>query len=708
MATVHWPGGLIAGVIIAGAVAAVPLLATAPDNRVDRVTTGSVTAAATALPKSTPPAPLTLPVARTVAPASADAPASDETPQLAQTSPGFHAALEALADGDERIAFTLATALTSDLERRMIQWAAIYFGHGAVDAAELEAFMEDAPAFATASVFKTRLEQAVTKAGADSPEVIARLGGAMPKTIAAQIALAKAYVAEGQTTRAAGIATAIWVNNFLDLGTEQQVLAQLGELLTPKAHWDRAVHLMMHDRARGVERLMEYLTPAQQTLAVARNAVSRNAKDAKALLDKVDPSMQSHPVYLFSRAQRARQFELWDDAIAWLDKAGGNAPDAAEFWYERRTLTRQLLALGEVKRAFQAADGYRDGPEGRQVEAHFHAGWIALSFLNEPEAALPHFEAMRTLSTLPDSVTQASYWLGRTRMALGDTEGATAAYRDAARFRTVYYGQLARTALGLPSTEILDMPDWSEAETRFEARELVQAVRLFAANGHKDMALPLLRSFAFDLKDGGELLLAARLAQQLGSHNTAISIADTAERRGVPLDLFNFPKDGLPATRLASIDPAAVYAVARQESRFQLDAVSSAGARGLMQLMPATAKETAGKLGLSYSPSRLTSDGEYNALLGSTYLKAQLERYDGSLLLAAAAYNAGGGNVNKWLRTFGDPRDKAIDPVIWVELIPFQETRKYVQRVLGNYMVYRARLGKDVLPVETALRKLPS
>lgn len=155
------------------------------------------------------------------------------------------------------------------------------------------------------------------------------------------------------------------------------------------------------------------------------------------------------------------------------------------------------------------------------------------------------------------------------------------------------------------------------------------------------------------------------------------------------------------------MDHAAIYAITRQESRFQVDAVSSAGARGLMQLMPATAKETAGKLGVAYSKSRLTSDAEYNAMLGSTYLKAQLDNFDGSLLLAAAAYNAGAGNARKWIAAFGDPRSETIDPVVWVELIPAQETRTYVKRVLGNYLVYRARLGKDDLGIDSALRKIP-
>jgi soluble lytic murein transglycosylase len=631
------------------------------------------------------------------------------TPTAVETraSTTFRKALALVAQGKHADGYELARGIADPTERRAVQWAAITFGNGAVPSDAMQRFAADAPDFVKTGTFRSRLEQALVKEQAASPTIIKALGGATPNTIDGQIALAIAYRAAGETDRATAIVRALWVNNFLERSAEDRVQAELGDLLDSDAHWDRAVHLMMHDRASAVERLFDQMTPAQKSLAVARNATSRNDNNAKKLLDSVDPAMTSNPVFYFSRAQRARQFELWDDAIAWLDKAKGEVPDAAEFWYERRLLVRQLLALGEVKRAYRAAAGYTEGPEGRLVEAQFHAGWIALSFLRDPGTAATHFRLMRENSTLPDSVTQADYWLGRALDAAGDTEGARKAWADAGAYGTIYYGQLARAALGEPAVGLRPMPEWKPAEAGFEARELVRAVRLLADNGEKVMAATLLRSFAFDLKDGADLLQAARLAQSLGSHHLAISIADTSERRGAPLDLFNFPKDGLPRQQLASVDHAAVYAVARQESRFQVDAVSSAGARGLMQLMPGTAKETAGKLGMPYSANRLTSDGGYNALLGSTYLKAQLETFDGSLLLAAAAYNAGPGNVRKWLAAYGDPRSDKIDPVVWVELIPMLETRKYVQRVLGNYLVYRARLGQDEANIVDVLRRIP-
>lgn len=655
-----------------------------------------------------PAAPLVDPI-ETASIDSQQQPLGDSVFRPAVASAEFKLALVLLEEGEYSAAYQAAEQIDNGVERRTIQWASINFGNGAVPSHAVRRFADDAPEFAADDVFRTRLEQALVRERTPASALIEAFSTHQPTTVGGQMALASALLEAGETDRAADVAKTLWTQNFLDASTEQQMLSRFGALLDRDAHWDRAVHLMMHDRASGVERLMKFLSPAQKTLAIARNAVSRNAKNAKKLLDNVDPSMTSHPVFQFSRAQRARQFELWDDAISWLDKAGTNPPDAVEFGFERRALTRQLLARGEVERAYKASAGFSDGPDGRLVDAQFHAGWIALAFLKDAATAVPHFELMAKHATLPDTITQSHYWLGRAQAALGNEEAARAAYERAAEIGTVYYGQLARSELGRSSVELRDPPNWTEAEPKFEAQEIVQAIRLLADYGKKDMSLSLLRGYASRLTDGADMLLASRLAETLGSHNLAISIADTAERRGIPLDTVSFPNDVLPATRLlASIDRAAIYAITRQESRFQIDAVSSAGARGLMQLMPGTAEETAGKLGVPYSQSRLTTDPAYNALLGSTYLKAQLERFNGSLILAAAAYNAGGGNANRWIRAYGDPRDENVDPIVWIELIPLQETRTYVKRVLGNYLVYRARLGQDELSITTALRKIPT
>jgi soluble lytic murein transglycosylase len=668
----------------------------------------TMTASIAATPKRIETAPVALPAQPAIDPiVTASVPAATEPKRSEiKASAAFREALAALDEDKIAEAFELAQELDDEVERRTIEWAAIYYHSEAIDYRSIKDFVTEAPEFARNGILEGRLELALARSQPMASEVIETFGDETPSGIEAQILLAKSFLAEGDEERAGALARQIWIENFLTRNQEERVLKSLGELLDRDAHWQRAMHLMMHDRAKGSERLLPFLSDAQKSLVTARAAVSRNDKDAKARLDSVDASMQDNPVFIFSRVQRALQFELWESAADWLSKAPDHVPDAAEWWYERRTLIRKLLDLDQPRLAFEVADGYRNGPEGRMVEAHFHAGWIALAFLDDAEAARRHFSAMTEHSTLPDSVSQANYWLGRASEKLGDAEGARAAFEAAAKFGTVYYGQLARAELGHAGVDIRPLPDVRQGTTLFENNPVVRAVRLLANNGEKGMATTLLRQYGNGLQNGGEFLLAAQLAQEIGSPQLAVAIAGIADARGTPLDAVSFPHDALPEDARLAADRAAVFAVVRQESMFQIDAVSHAGARGLMQLMPGTAKEVAEEVGLDYSPARLVSDAGYNALLGSTYLRTQLDRYDGSLVLAAAAYNAGPGNANKWIKAYGDPRDSNVDPVTWVELIPFQETRTYVKRVLGNYLVYRERLGDTRMTLKQALRTI--
>ena len=627
--------------------------------------------------------------------------------QLPNGSPQFRRALALLDAKDYSQAYALARGFSSNLERRTIQWAAIYYGRGEIDYKTVLRFAADAPNFASASLYKTRMEQALVKTNVPYNETIALLGGQMPKILEAQISLARSYVKDGQRARAGRIIKQIWVNNFLARADEEKIYKEFGALLTREDHWQRAQYLLMNDRAKGVERIMSQLSPAQKSLARARIAVSRKAKDAQRLLDRVDPSLRNNYIFHFANAQLARRAGKLSAAVAFLDKAKGNFPHSAKFWYERRLIVRQAIALKQYKTAYKAADGYKDGPEGRLVEASFHAGWVALVYLNDAKTAQVHFERQRSLSTLATSITQSNYWLARSLRAQGNIEGANIALNKAAKYDKTYYGQLARTELGLKPVILRPMPAWRNDVAIFEQRELVRAVRLLAKNNQGVLAEPLVKRLSYSLQNGGEFVLAARLAQSVDAHNVAISIANLANRRGFALDLFDYPMDGIPKSyKLADVDRAAVYAIARQESRFDIDAVSRSGALGLMQLMPATAKETAGKIGTPHSQARLSTDPAYNALLGSTYLAAQMDRYEGSLILAAASYNAGGGNVNKWLKSYGDPRKRNIDPIAWIETIPFVETRKYVQKIMANYMVYRTRQGSTKTNIKQALRSI--
>jgi len=614
----------------------------------------------------------------------------------------------ALIEGEEYVrAYTMARGFADPIERRVVQWAAIYYGEGAIDAQSVMRFSADAPQYATSRTYKTRMELALIKTQAPYNEVISLLGGEMPRTIDGRIVLAQSYVLDGQQARGLRIARQIWTQNFLAREQEDALRQSFGSMFTREDYWKRTINLLMNDRAKAAERILSFLSPAQKSLVLARIAVARKQADAKRLLDRVDPSYRNDPMFFFSQAQLARRAGRLSSAVDFLNKATGTLPNISVWWNERRLLARKLVAAGNYRNAYRAADGYSSGPDSKMVDANFHAGWIALSFLNDPATAVRHFERMRSLSGLATTTSQANYWLGRAYTKLGDRQSANSAFAKAASNQTTYYGQLARYRLGNPRIELRAMPPWQGSQISFNSRQLVQAVRLLAANGKIQWAEKLLARLIYQISEPGEMLLTARLAQDINAQNLAIIMASVANSKGVALDLFNYPREGIPDNaRLADIDRAAIYAVARQESRFDIDAISSAGARGIMQLMPATAEETAKLLGIAYSPDRLTVDAAYNAYLGSTYLSRQLNRFEGSLILAAAAYNAGGGNVNKWIESFGNPANAGVDPVVWIEQIPFVETRKYVKRVVANYMVYRERLGQPNVNIAQVLRRI--
>jgi soluble lytic murein transglycosylase len=432
----------------------------------------------------------------------------------------------------------------------------------------------------------------------------------------------------------------------------------------------------------------------------ARNATSRNTRTPSKLLEAVDGSLKTHPVYLFSRVQRAhRQFELWDDALAWLDKATGARPDAERVVVRAARHAARTAGVARASDRLQGRSGLLRGPwrtAGRSAVP------VRLDGADGPAGRqggpAGHFEAMRARdhNARVDLAGQLLDWprqAGGRRQARRE-RGVRQAARATARSTTACSRGPSLVKRGVLLKDLPE-PEGRRGELRAEL-ELVQAVRLLAGNGKGRWRC---RCCAASRRpqDGGELRLRGTSWR---TKSTRIKPCHH-HRRGRPTSAASrstcstSPRTGCPGHHVAEIDHAAIYAITRQESHFQVDAVSSAGARGLMQLMPGTAKETAQKVGVEYSKSRLVTDGAYNALLGSTYLAAQLDRYNGSLVLAAAAYNAGPGNANKWIKANGDPRDAAIDPVVWIEQIPVSETRNYVKRVLGNYLVYRSQLGRD-------------
>jgi soluble lytic murein transglycosylase len=373
---------------------------------------------------------------------------------------------------------------------------------------------------------------------------------------------------------------------------------------------------------------------------------------------------------------------------------------AARWWAEVNIEVRDALRSGEAKEALALAAhaGFSSGDE--YVEQQFLAGFITLRVAKEPAAALPYFRRLSDGVSRPISKSRADYWLGRTYEALGDNANATTHYRLAATHPETFYGQLAQARtqsaplLHVVSTDVAAAP-----RSEIENDPLMPQIRVLADLGQADDLRQFVEADAQAYSAPRRLKALMQSLTEWGYPEIALRLAKEASYAGTTMLDFSHPLIALPAYKAtgAGPDPALVLGLIRQETEFDPYAISKAGARGLMQMMPEAARKAAKIAGLPYNQGELLTDRDYNIELGMIEAAGHVAYWNGSLLLAAAGYNAGDTNARRWVAAFGDPRNGAADPVDFIEQIPFGETRNYVQRVLENTEVYRARLaGKDV------------
>ncbi|MDE3174488.1 MAG: lytic transglycosylase domain-containing protein, partial [Pseudomonadota bacterium] len=480
--------------------------------------------------------------------------------------------------------------------------------------------------------------------------------------------------------------------------TETAILREFAVLLTREDHAARASRLLYAERGGAAWRAATLAGPDIQALIRARWEAAKGPLTARTS-SAVPPAARSDPGFLFAHVQDARRAGRLDEAAAWLALAPHDAAklvDPDKWWSERRMVARLLLDRGENDKAYKVSDEAIARSSPARVDAAFFAGWVALRFLNDPARAAPHFAAAAQAAETPISIARAHYWRGRAAEAAGAMDEARAFYGKAAAYPIAYYGQLAAQKLG--ATEVtLRRP--AVAATGDERAEATRVIELYLAAGLDDFVAPVAYAAAKAWDDEAQLAALAQVLRERASAATNVVFGKLATERGFPLDAVAFPTFGLPEFEPLSGSAALgqVLAVARQESEFIPRAASGAGAKGLMQILPTTAADTARKAGVAYDYGRLLSDPSYNMQLGAAFLGQLVTAEGGSLPMAAAAYNAGGGRVAQWVNAFGDPRNGA-DIVDWVERIPFDETRDYVMRVMENYGVYQARLAEAPEP----------
>ena len=522
-------------------------------------------------------------------------------------------------------------------------------------------------------------------------------GSEQPQSPPGKLALARLARDAGHLDQAAATVRALWRNETLNLWTEGVLLRDFASLLTSADHKFRADRLLYAENAAAALRAAALAGPDVLALATAR-AASLRGPLAQPLVDRLPIALRSDPGLLYQRIRAARRADHTIEAAALLAGAPRDPAaliDGDRWWGEQRLVARRLLDMGQAAQAYALCERNAAVSEAARTDAEFLAGWIALRFLNRPEDAGRHFALAAVHAKAPWSVARAAYWRGRAAEALKRDDEARDDYARGAAFPVVYYGQLSAQKLGRAAATLRAPQSVATGDARDEAIRVVET--LYAA-GLDAFARSLALDIARTASDDSQIAALGAIVNARGDAYASVAVGKKAIERGFWLDEIAFPTYGVPVFSPVgkSADLPLIYAVARQESEFAPAAASGAGAKGLMQVMPATARETAVKVGLPFDADRLISDPAFNTQIGAAYLGQLLNDESGSPMLAFAAYNAGSGRVKQWINAYGDPRVSA-DPVDWVERIPFDETRDYVQKVSENLGVYRARLA-DATP----------
>jgi soluble lytic murein transglycosylase len=603
----------------------------------------------------------------------------------------------------------LEATISDPVARKLAEWIILRSDNNNATVERYRAFLSANPSWPSQTFLRRRLEAALWDDHREDTIAWSWFENESPLSAKGRFVLARAMLARGDRANAERLVREAWRSDSMSEDTENTALDLFGALLTPgdqKARMDSLLYGSEHEAAM---RAAKRLGAAYVALAKARIAAYKKASNTRALLEAVPHELHSDPGFVFSKIQLLRREEKFAEAAQLMLGAPRDPArlyNLDEWWIERRLLARKMIDTGEYRTAYLIArDAALPTRDIYKTEQEFTAGWIALRFLTESALASQHFARIGVGSVNPTTLARAGYWQGRAAEAAGRAQEARAAYAAAAGQSTSYYGQLARAKLGMPQLELNDPPT---ARSRgLERLEIVRAVQLLFDLDERDIAIPI---FA-DMGENGDpdaLLGLGELASRYGYARGMLLLGKAALNRGLPFDFYAYPVTGIPPYRAIGpeVERSVVFSIARQESAFNPNDVSPAQAYGLMQVTPDAGRYVCKRAGVSFDVARMKTDPVYNVALGAAELGGLLEDYRGSYIMTFAAYNAGRGSVKKWIDRYGDPRDPKVDAVDWVELIPFAETRNYVQRIMENLQVYRARFGGGTrLQIEADLHR---
>lgn len=587
------------------------------------------------------------------------------------------------------------------IARDIIEWHRLRAGLGS--AGDVMAFLQRRPDWPGLAYLRRQNEDVIAATGRET--ILAFYADARPQTAEGALSLGKALIDDGRRGDGEAEIVLAWRTMAMGSAIQDLYLRDFAKLLKPH-HTARLDRLLWEDHLVSSKRMLPLVPEGERKLAEARIALQERAPGVDAKIEAIPDRLQGSAGLAYDRFAWRDRKRLQDSAIAMMMDRSTSAESLGEpgkWLRRRRDLARQVMRDGDHERAYQLAAYHFSTPADGYgySDCEWLAGYIALQKLRDPELAAMHFERFLASVETPISIGRGGYWLGRAYAAMGEADKAHEAYAKGAEYQTSFYGLLAAEKLGRPFDPALvkpaPLPDWRSAG--FMKSSVAEAGLLLL----KADDLALAERFFTHLVEDLPPVQARQLGQmavELNQPHLAVMIAKRAARGGVELEGAYYPLHPV-ARRQLPMAEEMTLAIARRESEFDPAVISHAGARGLMQVMPATAKLVATELGIlaGHKTSRLTAEWDYNAKLGANYLAGLAGKFRGNVVMMAAGYNAGPHRPASWMERYGDPRGGTPDIIDWIEHIPFNETRNYVMRVTESLPVYRARLGKTPLPV---------
>lgn len=508
-----------------------------------------------------------------------------------------------------------------------------------------------------------------------------------------------ALIGAGQKEKAALVLDEWWSKALIPREDQKKIYRKYKDMIGRQANLRRLDALLLNKNYSNARAIAAVLGENYERLAEARIGLAENSGNVQALVAAVPKHLRDDAGLMYERLRWRRGRDMNDGMVEIFNEP----PDISDiqnpeaWWRERHILIRRYIETKDFRKAYALAKSHIQTTGFSYSQAEWMSGWLALRFLNMPAAALKHFQAFYDFVERPISRARGAYWIAKAYQSMGNGEEFERWMGIAAQTQTVFYGQLAALELSMDKKITGAPPPVLSAQDQSVMRrdELIRAALILHRAGFEFESKRFIDAYVGSKKTPQAYKFAAELAAELKYYDQAVKIAKAASYEGMFLTAQAYPviNDLLArATHGLNVEWALIHALIRQESLFDREAKSSAGARGLMQLMPATARITAKKMGMGYELSYLTQKPEYNIRLGASYIGELLDRYDRSYPLAIAAYNAGPGRVDRWLKENGDPRKREISFVDWIEMIPIYETRNYVQRVTEGLYIYRLRL----------------